>query len=283
MNIETPAALRERVGHCLVMGILNVTPDSFSDGGKHFGADDAIYRAHQMLEQGANIVDVGGESTRPGSQRISADEEIGRITPVIHRLASEGALVSVDTVHAQTAAAAADVGAWAINDVSGGLHDPHMTQTVAELGLVYIPGHWRGFPDPENSRANYADVTGEVRGELRQRLVHARAAGISRELLVADPGLGFDKDNEQNWELLRGLPRLAELGYPLLVGASRKRFLADLAPEGSGPEGRDGATHAVSALAAHAGAWGVRVHDVPATVAACRVAASWATAGRPAV
>ncbi|NAZ82716.1 dihydropteroate synthase [Kineococcus sp. R8] len=265
------------------MGVLNTTPDSFSDGGRFLAPDVAVARGVELVAQGADLVDVGGESTRPGAARVSADEEARRVLPVVRGLRAAGVVVSVDTMRAEVARAAVAAGAVVVNDVSGGLADPAMAATVAELAadvpeLRYVLSHWRGPSDVMTSLARYDDVVAEVEAELGARLAAVEAAGVPRERVVLDPGLGFAKVAEHDWALLRDLPRLAGLGRPLLVGASRKRFLGSLLAAGGevppAPE-RDDATAAVSALAAAAGAWGVRVHEPRASAAAVRVAAAW--------
>jgi dihydropteroate synthase len=268
---------------CLVMGVVNVTPDSFSDGGQWFDEAAAIQHGFDLVREGADIVDVGGESTRPGAARVSLEEELARVVPVIRALDAEGVAVSVDTMRAEVARAAVDAGAKLVNDVSGGLADPDMPRVVAATGVPYVVMHWRGHSHDMNSRAVYADVVTEVREELRKRVDLVLAEGVSKEQIVLDPGLGFAKNAEHNWALLAGMPRLAELGYPLLIGASRKRFLGRLL---AGPDGTprpfsrsDDATLAVTALAAHAGAWCVRVHEVGPNADAVRVAAAWKRAG----
>jgi dihydropteroate synthase len=267
----------------LVMGVVNVTPDSFSDGGQWFDEAAAIQHGFDLVREGADIVDVGGESTRPGAARVSLEEELARVVPVIRALDAEGVAVSVDTMRAEVARAAVDAGAKLVNDVSGGLADPDMPRVVAATGVPYVVMHWRGHSHDMNSRAVYADVVTEVREELRKRVDLVLAEGVSKEQIVLDPGLGFAKNAEHNWALLAGMPRLAELGYPLLIGASRKRFLGRLL---AGPDGTprpfsrsDDATLAVTALAAHAGAWCVRVHEVGPNADAVRVAAAWKRAG----
>jgi len=261
------------------MGVVNVTPDSFSDGGRWFDADAAIRRGLELVEQGADIVDVGGESTRPGAARVAMDEEIRRVEPVIRALAAEGVTVSVDTMRAEVAEVAVAAGAVLVNDVSGGLADPAMPRVVAATGVPYVVMHWRGHSHDMDSRAVYADVVTEVREELAKRIDLVLAEGVAEEQIVLDPGLGFAKNAEHNWSLLAGLDRLAELGYPLLVGASRKRFLTRLlaAPDGTPRpfDECDAATVAVTALAARAGAWCVRVHEVRPNADAVRVAAAW--------
>ena len=260
----------------LVLGILNATPDSFSDGGRHHGLDDALAHARRMVAAGADVVDVGGESTRPGAQRVDADEELARVLPVVRELAAEGIVVSVDTMRAATAEACLAAGARIVNDVSGGLADPRMAATVAASDADYVAMHWRGHSDTMATRATYADVVGEVRDELRARVDALAAAGVDPARIVLDPGLGFAKDAAHDWQLLGSLDRLADLGQRVLVGASRKRFLGRLLPDGAALEERDVPTAVVSALSARAGAWAVRVHDVAATRAALAVEAAWA-------
>ncbi|WP_432545389.1 dihydropteroate synthase [Kineococcus sp. SYSU DK004] len=274
-------------GRCRVVGVLNTTPDSFSDGGRFLDAGAAVERGLALLAAGADLVDVGGESTRPGAARVDADEELRRVLPVVAALAGRGVAVSVDTMRARVAREAVEAGAVVVNDVSGGLADPAMAAEVARLAaehdVAYVLSHWRGHSDVMTSRAVYGDVVAEVEGELRARLAAVTAAGLDPRRVVLDPGLGFAKVAEHDWALLRALPRLAALGHPVLVGASRKRFLGALLADGGDPPpapARDDATAAVSALAAAAGAWGVRVHEVRASAAAVRVAAAW-TAPEP--
>ena len=257
------------------MGVVNVTPDSFSDGGQFFDTDAAIAHGLRLVDDGADIVDVGGESTRPGAARVDVAEERRRILPVVRALVGDGVRVSVDTMRAATAEAAVAAGATIVNDVSGGLADAAMARFVAEAGVQYVTMHWRGHSDRMDSLAVYADVAGEVRDELAVRIEALLAAGVAGEQLIVDPGLGFAKVGAQNWELLRRLDVLAELGLPVLVGASRKRFLGELLDPGHPVEARDLPTAVVSALAARAGAWGVRVHDVAATRVALAVEAAW--------
>ncbi|SDJ92345.1 dihydropteroate synthase [Nonomuraea jiangxiensis] len=268
---------------CLVMGVVNVTPDSFSDGGLWFDEAAAIRHGLDLVQEGADLVDVGGESTRPGATRVSLEEELARIVPVIRALDSEGVTVSVDTMRAEVARAAVEAGAKLVNDVSGGLADPDMPRVVAATGVPYVVMHWRGHSHDMYSRAVYADVVTEVREELSKRVDLVLAEGVTEEQIVLDPGLGFAKNAEHNWTLLAGIPKLAELGFPLLIGASRKRFLGRLLADPDGtprPFSRsDDATLAVTALAAHAGAWCVRVHEVGPNADAVRVAAAWKRAG----
>lgn len=269
------------------MGVLNVTPDSFSDGGQFLDSGAAISRGRQLVAQGADIVDVGGESTRPGALSVDSAEEIRRVRSVIEALSSEGFRVSVDTLHAATAHEAMFAGASIINDVSGGLADPEMYKVAAATGATLVLGHWRGIPDPSHRRSGYVDVVGEVRDELARLADAAIAAGVDPERIVLDPCLGFDKTAAQGWDLLRGLGQLGALGFPVLVGISRKRMLGELLaalPEGSADApatSRDLATAVVSAFAARAGAWGVRVHDVPGTVQALAVERAWGLADPP--
>ncbi|HEY3735329.1 MAG TPA: dihydropteroate synthase [Streptosporangiaceae bacterium] len=266
------------------MGVVNVTPDSFSDGGAWYGAEAAIARGVELAAQGADLVDVGGESTRPGAQRVSDSEELRRVIPVITALAAEGIRVSVDTMRARVAQAAVQAGACLVNDVSGGLADPQMPRLVAKAGVAYVVMHWRGHSHDMMQRAVYADVVREVSEELRHRVDTVIDEGVDPDRIVLDPGLGFAKRPAHNWSLLTRLPEIASLGgcgrsFPVLIGASRKRFLGRLlaAPDGTPrPFARcDGATVAVTALAAAAGAWCVRVHEVPHNVDATRVAMAW--------
>lgn len=278
-----PAALTA-LERTLVMGVVNVTPDSFSDGGQWFDPDRAIAHGLELLAQGADLLDVGGESTRPGAARVPGDEELRRVLPVVGALASEGAVVSVDTTRPAVARAAVEAGAVVVNDVSGGLADAAMRHVVAETGVVYVAMHWRGHADVMDALAVYDDVVTDVRDELAQRLDELLAAGVRPDQVVLDPGLGFAKPGRDNWPLLAHLHVLASLGRPVLVGASRKRFLGHLlaGPDGvpAAPRERDRATAAVSALCAAAGAWCVRVHDVPGSADAVRVGAAWLAAQR---
>ena len=271
---------------CLVMGVVNVTPDSFSDGGEWFGAEAAVKHGLELAAQGADIVDVGGESTRPGAQRVTEEEELRRIGPVVTALVRAGVPTSIDTMRASVAEFALNAGAALVNDVSGGLADPRMPRLVAAAGASYVVVHWRGHSRDMYTRAAYTDVVGEVRDELARRIDEVVAAGVDPERIVVDPGLGFGKRPEHNWPLLTHLPDVALLGgrtFPVLVGASRKRFLGLLlaGPDGTPRpfSGSDEATVAISALAAAAGAWCVRVHQVPANADAVRVAAAWRGAG----
>lgn len=261
---------------CAVMGVVNVTPDSFSDGGRFFDTTAAVKRGLGLVTEGADLVDVGGESTRPGASRVDEAEELKRVIPVVRGLASEGVTVSVDTMRASVAEQALAAGAVLVNDVSGGLADPAMIPVVAASGAPFVVMHWRGFLEGGNVRGVYDDVVSEVVDELHARVEAVLAGGVSPDRVVVDPGLGFSKDAEHDLVLLAHLDRLLALGHPLLVAASRKRFLGRvLAGPGSAPppaRERDAATAAVSALAAHAGAWAVRVHEVRATADAVRVA-----------
>ncbi|WP_123975251.1 dihydropteroate synthase [Streptomyces sp. Ag109_O5-1] len=261
---------------CAVMGVVNVTPDSFSDGGRWFDTTIAVKHGLDLVAEGADLVDVGGESTRPGATRVDADEELRRVIPVVRGLASEGVVVSVDTMRASVAAQALAAGAALVNDVSGGLADSDMIPVVAESGAPFVVMHWRGFLEGGNVKGVYDDVVAEVLDELHARVDAVLAGGIAPDRIVVDPGLGFSKDSEHDLTLLSHLDRLHALGHPLLVAASRKRFLGRVlaGPEGAPPPARerDAATAAVSALAAHAGAWAVRVHEVRATADAVRVA-----------
>jgi dihydropteroate synthase len=263
----------------LVMGIVNVTPDSFSDGGKHATADTAIAAGLRMFYAGADIIDVGGESTRPGAEDVSPEEEQQRVVPVIEALVKAGALVSIDTVHASTAAAALKAGAAIINDVSGLTIEPEMAELVASSKAPYILTHRRGDARTMNSLAEYKDVAGEVVAELAGVRDKLYAAGVSREQIIIDPGLGFAKNDAQNWELLQNLDQLESLGHRILVGASRKRFLGTLltvAGKSAAPQERDAATAAITAISAYRGAWAVRVHDVGPSLDAVKVAARMA-------
>ncbi|WP_329258648.1 dihydropteroate synthase [Actinoallomurus sp. NBC_01490] len=258
-------------GRCLVMGILNVTPDSFSDGGRYLRTDLAVRHALLMAEQGADIVDVGGESTRPGATRVPVEEELARVLPVVREVVGAGVAVSIDTMRSAVAEAAVDAGAVLVNDVSGGLADPSMARVVADLGTPYVAMHWRAHSAEMHLHTHFRDVVGDVVTELRARLDDLVAAGIEPGRIVVDPGLGFAKTAEQSWQLLRRLDALRVLGRPILVGASRKSFLARLAHDMTK---RDTATAAVTAIAAARGAFAVRVHDVAASTVAVQVAAA---------
>lgn len=248
-----------------VMGILNVTPDSFADGGLHFSQEDAIAHALQMVDDGADIIDVGGESTRPGAERVSEEEEQDRVIPVIQALASRNIRVSVDTMRASTASRAVAAGAEIVNDVSGGAADPDMFKTVASLDCPYILMHWRGHSKDMNAKAIYGDVVKEVIAEISGQLSKALEAGIKPSKIIIDPGIGFAKDADHNWELINRMPELIAMGYPILIGHSRKRFLG-----GARPEDREEATVNLTKSLVDTGIWGVRVHGVRANVKAIR-------------
>ncbi|GAA5196961.1 dihydropteroate synthase [Rugosimonospora acidiphila] len=257
------------------MGVLNVTPDSFSDGGRYADLDAALAHGVLMRDQGADLIDIGGESTRPGAERIDADTEIRRVLPVITELAAAGVPMSIDTTRASVAAAALEAGAGVVNDVSGGLADPTMAKVVAEAGCPWVLMHWRGHSRHMGQLARYGDVVAEVRAELALRVEEALAAGVARDKIILDPGLGFAKNAEHNWLLSAHLDQIIELGFPVLFAASRKSYLGRLlaGPDGTPrpPDGREVATVATTVLAASAGVWGVRVHDVQSTVDAIAV------------
>ena len=263
----------------LVMGVLNVTPDSFSDGGDFIRLEAALDHARVLQIAGADSIDVGGESTRPGAKRVSLAEEQARVLPVIEAIVAElGAKVSIDTMNAETARLAVAAGASIINDVSGGLADPDMFKVAADTGATIIISHWRGFSDQMDTLATYDDVAAEVAAELKLRVDAALATGIKQSQIVIDPGLGFAKDMQQNWKLVARLDKLEELGYPILVGASRKRFIAGVIepdePAEVSNERRDLATAVLTALLLQRKIWGVRVHNVLATTDAIRVVAA---------
>jgi dihydropteroate synthase len=264
------------------MGVLNVTPDSFSDGGRYADLEAAVAHGVALRRDGADLVDVGGESTRPGAERVDAATEIARVVPVIRALAAAGVPVSVDTSRAAVAAATLDAGAVIVNDVSGGLADPGMGAVIAAAGCPWILMHWRGHSRDMNQLARYHDVVAEVRAELTERVSAAVAAGVAADRLILDPGLGFAKNAEHNWALTAHLGELIALGHPVLFGASRKSYLGRLlaGPDGAPRpvDGREAATIATSVLAAAAGAWGVRVHDVRGTADALAV---WRASGAP--
>ena len=249
----------------LVMGILNVTPDSFADGGKNFEAQHAINRGLEMIDEGVDIIDIGGESTRPGAERVSPEEELARVLPVVKGLSSAGVTLSIDTMRASTAKLAVEAGATIVNDVSGGAADPDMFSTVAALGCKYTLMHWRGHSKDMNSKAVYDDVVVDVIDEVTFQLNKALAAGILRENIILDPGIGFAKDPEHNWEILQRIDEFIALGYPVLIGHSRKRFLG-----GDHPDEREAATVSVTQNLASKGIWAVRVHGVKANVEAIR-------------
>ena len=263
----------------LVMGVLNVTPDSFSDGGDFIRLEAALDHARVLQIAGADIIDIGGDSTRPGAKRVSLAEEQARVLPVIEAIVAElGAKVSIDTMNAETARLAVAAGASIINDVSGGLADPEMFKVAADTGATIIISHWRGFSDQMDTLATYDDVAAEVAAELKLRVDAALATGIKQSQIVIDPGLGFAKDMQQNWKLVARLDKLEELGYPILVGASRKRFIAGVIepdePAEVSNERRDLATAVLTALLLQRKIWGVRVHNVLATTDAIRVVAA---------
>ena len=281
--MDRAAMDRAVVDRAVVMGVLNVTPDSFSDGGRFLEPATAIARGKALATAGVDIVDVGGESTRPGAGRVPVQVELERVVPVISELTSAGIGCSVDTTRAAVAAAAVRAGAVIVNDVSGGLADPEMGAAVADIGVPWILMHWRGHSADMDALARYDDVVSEVSAELRDRVAAAVAAGVDEKLLVLDPGLGFAKTAAHNWALLRALPRLTGAvgdsgwGFPVLIGASRKRFLGALLADERGlrpADGRESATTAISALAAAAGVWGVRVHEAEPSLDAVRVAAA---------
>ena len=278
--MSDPAALFADLGRPRLMGVVNVTPDSFSDGGRWAEPDAAVAHARDLLAAGADILDIGGESTRPGATRPLVEEELARVVPVISALAAEGAVVSVDTMRAEVAGAALAAGATLVNDVSGGLADPAILAVVADAGAPYVAMHWRAHSDHMRDFAVYdgpGGVVEAVRAELAARVDAMLAAGIAADRIVLDPGLGFAKRAPHNWELLAGLDRIADLGHPVLVGASRKSFLGSLL---AGPDGaprpvdqREAANTAVTVHLARAGVWGIRVHDVRASHDALRVVA----------
>jgi dihydropteroate synthase len=266
------------------MGVVNVTPDSFSDGGRYLDATDAVRHGLALVGQGADLVDVGGESTRPGARRPSQAEELDRVLPVVTELAAAGVAVSVDTMRAPVAAACVQAGAALVNDVSGGRADPAMLATVADLRVPYVLMHWRSHSATMQEHTAYDDVAADVVEALLRQLDEAVQAGVDPARVVLDPGIGFSKTGAQNWEVLARLDLLAATGRPFLVATSRKRFLGTLLggeDEPRPPGGREAATLATTALAAAAGAWCVRVHDVAASADAVRVVARWAAAGRP--
>ena len=275
-----------RPERCVVMGVLNVTPDSFSDGGRWTDLDAAVAHGLAMTAAGADIVDVGGESTRPGAERVDAAEESRRVVPAVRALAAAGVTVSVDTSRAAVAEAALDAGAAIVNDVSGGLADPAMAKVVAAAGVPWVLMHWRGHSRDMQELATYTDVVADVRRELSRQVDAALAAGVDEDNIVLDPGLGFAKTAEHNWTLLARLDELVALGFPVLVGASRKAFLGRLlaGPDGipAPVEARESATVATGVLAAVMGAWGVRVHEVPPTADAMKVVGAWSRAAEQA-
>jgi len=249
----------------LVMGILNVTPDSFADGGQHYEASLAIAHGLEMIDDGVDIIDVGGESTRPGADRVTEEEEQARVIPVIRELANKGVVISIDTMRATTAKLAVEAGATIVNDVSGGAADPDMFSTVAELGCKYTLMHWRGHSKDMNEKAIYGDVVADVIAEVTVQLDKALGAGIRRENIMLDPGIGFAKDAQHNWEVLNRIDEFVALGYPVLIGHSRKRFLG-----GDHPDEREEATVKVTQSLVGTGIWAVRVHGVKANVEVAR-------------
>jgi len=262
----------------LVMGVVNVTPDSFSDGGRWFTPEAGVAHGLDLLEQGADILDVGGESTRPGADRPNQEEELRRVIPVIRELSRAGARVSVDTMRASVAARAVEAGASIVNDVSGGLADPQMALAVAAAGVPFVAMHWRGHSDLMQGRASYDDVVADVCRALSERVADLCARGVGRDQLILDPGFGFAKLPEHNWSLLAHLDALKSLGFPVLVGTSRKSFLAAVGllagEEPRPPAQRDVGTAATTVIAGLAGVWGVRVHDVASSVDALAVVAA---------
>lgn len=273
-----------------IWGIVNVTPDSFSDGGRYRDVEAAVQHAQRLRLDGATVVDIGGESTRPGAVRVPVAEEQARVLPVIEALTDSGIPVSIDTLNADTALAAVRAGARIVNDVSGGIADERMLTAVAETGADIVLGHWRGPSDDMYAKASYGRAAREVAGELRARVEAAAAAGVAPSRVIVDPGIGFAKAGAQNWDVLRGLDEIVALGYRVLVGTSRKRFLAETLRQTQGPSQeaqgpsqeidvsearRDLATAVTSALAARAGVWAVRVHDVAATRDALAITHAW--------
>lgn len=259
----------------IIWGILNTTPDSFSDGGRYVDLDAAVAHALRLREQGAAVIDVGGESTRPGAERVPVAVEQARVLPVIEALTDAGVPTSIDTLNADTAVAAVRAGARIVNDVSGGLADDRMLSAIADLDADVALGHWRGPSADMYARAQYSRVAREVASELHERVTAAAAAGIAPSRVIVDPGVGFAKSGPQNWELLRDLDEIAALGHRVLIGTSRKRFLGEVLGADADEQRRDLATAVTSALAARAGAWAVRVHDVAATRDALAVARAW--------
>ena len=241
----------------LVMGILNITPDSFADGGKYHDFESAIRRGHEMIAEGVDIIDIGGESTKPGAERITLDEELNRVIPVVKELSKLGVQISIDTMRSEVARKAIEAGASIINDVSGGLADKEMLSTAASLELPYIAMHWRGHSKDMNFQAVYKDVVSEVINELQERIKASLDAGIKKDNLIIDPGLGFAKDADHNWAIIDSISRFVDLGYPVLVGASRKRFLG-----GDNPDLREAATIALTQRLSTTGIWAIRVHSV---------------------
>ncbi len=278
-SLESWRAGLPELSRPLVMGVVNVTPDSFSDGGLYGTTEAAIRHGVELREEGADLLDIGGESTRPGATRPLVAEELDRVVPVIGALAEQGVPVSVDTMRHEVARAALEAGAVLVNDVSGGLADPLILDVVAEHGAAYVVMHWRAHSAVMQQLASYDDVLVDVRDELALRLDAASAAGIAEDRLVVDPGLGFAKTADHNWELLRRLPELAALGVPILVGSSRKSFLGSLLASADGTPrpvlDREAANVALTTIAAIQGVWGVRVHEVRGSIDALKVVTRW--------
>ncbi len=278
-SLESWRAGLPELSRPLVMGVVNVTPDSFSDGGLYGTTEAAIRHGVELREEGADLLDIGGESTRPGATRPLVAEELDRVVPVIGALAEQGVPVSVDTMRHEVARAALEAGAVLVNDVSGGLADPLILDVVAEHGAAYVVMHWRAHSAVMQQLASYDDVLVDVRDELALRLDAARAAGVAEDRLVVDPGLGFAKTADHNWELLRRLPELAALGVPILVGSSRKSFLGSLLASADGTPrpvlDREAANVALTTIAAIQGVWGVRVHEVRGSIDALKVVTRW--------
>lgn len=267
-----------RLERCAVMGVINVTPDSFSDGGRWLESRTAIDHGFALMEQGSDLVDIGGESTRPGAERITEEEELRRVIPVVTELASAGVPVSIDTMRASVALASVEAGAAIVNDISGGAADDDMYATVARLGVPYVAMHWRGFSTEMENLTDYDDVVSDVIAEIMVRVNAAESAGIDPRRIAIDPGLGFAKKMHHNWEVLRGIDQFVELGYPLLIGAARKRFLGYAMAVDGEPrpvDQRDAATDAVTALSAAHGAWCVRVHTPRGSRDAVEVVQAW--------
>ena len=259
---------------CQVWAVVNVTPDSFSDGGQFLATEIAVQRALEMVAQGADVIDVGGESTRPGAQRVTLEEECARVLPVVQALVTHGITVSVDTMRAEVAKRVIELGATYINDVSGGKADPDMYGVIAASDVEYVVMHWRGHSDVMNSLNQYEDVVADVIAELQATIAAAVGAGVSPARIIIDPGLGFSKDAVHNWEIVRNIHEFTALDYRVLFGASRKRFLADCVAGNAvdSASARDDATASLTTVAAQQGVWAVRVHEVAANVAAVKVA-----------
>jgi dihydropteroate synthase len=279
-RVRSAARMRSHANHArpqrpIIMGILNVTPDSFSDGGRYSDPDVALQHASDMIAAGADIIDVGGESTRPGADRLDPAEEQRRAMPIVRELIDRGIPVSIDTMNSATAQVAVEAGVVLVNDVSGGLADTRMAKVIADTGVRYIAMHWRGPSATMEANAVYGNVVRDVRDELRARIDELRNHGVQQSQIVLDPGIGFAKNARQSWAVLGHLREFETLGYPVLVGASRKSFLGPLLPKGAPTSERDRPTAVISALAAEAGAWGVRVHDVAGTKAALDVWEAW--------